>query len=179
MSREQPAGDFPILPGLRADGPFPAWRDQLMTFGQFVGVWDLAVEYYDAAGKCTYHGHWEWSFAWILDGRAIQDVLVDLGTDASPRRVPGGTTVRYCHPGTGRWTVYYLGAVAGITVQLDGGQGDGTIVLEGAELDGTLNRWIFSDILPGSFTWSGYESRSGSSWWPNQRMLAIRRRQPT
>lgn len=35
-------------------------------------------------------------------------------------------------------------------------------MLEGAEADGTLNGWTFSDILPGSFTWAGHESRTGT-----------------
>ena len=113
MNAELAATDYPILGGLCADGPYPAWRDQLMLFGQFVGVWDMAVEYYDAAGHRTYQGHWEWSFAWILGGRAIQDVIVDLGTGDPARRNPAGTTLRYFSPVTGRWTVYYLGTVAG------------------------------------------------------------------
>jgi hypothetical protein len=176
---ELPAMDYPILDGLRAGGPFPASRDELMLFGQFVGVWDLAVEYYDAAGRHTYQGHWEWSFAWILGGRAIQDVIVDLGTGDASRRIPAGTTLRYFSPVTGRWTVYYLAAVAGFTVQLEGGKSAGeTIVLEGAEPDGTLNRWTFSDIRPDSFTWTGLESRQGTDWWCNQRMLGTRRAPP-
>jgi hypothetical protein len=176
VSVDLSATAFPILDGLRADGPFPAWRDELMLFGQFVGTWDMAVEYYDGAGHRTYQGHWEWSFAWILGGRAIQDVIVDLGTGQAPRRTPGGTTLRYFSRVTGRWTVYYLGAVAGVTVQLEGrDSADETIVLEGAEADGTLNRWTFSDIRPDSFTWTGLESRQGTEWWRNQRMLGTRR----
>jgi hypothetical protein len=176
MSVDRPATDFPILDGLRADGPFPAWRDELMLFGQFVGTWDMAVEYYDAPGHRTYQGRWEWSFAWILGGRAIQDVIVDLGTKQAPHRKPGGTTLRYFSPAANRWAVYYLGAVTGITVQLEGGRSAGeTIVLEGAEQDGTLNRWTFSDIRPDAFTWTGLESQQGTDWWCNQRMLGTRR----
>jgi hypothetical protein len=43
VSREAAAPGFPILGGLRADGPAPGLRDALMTFGQFVGVWALDV----------------------------------------------------------------------------------------------------------------------------------------
>jgi len=176
VSIELPAMASPILDGLSASGPLPALRDQLMLFGQFVGVWDMEVEYYDPTGQRTYQGHWEWSFAWILGGRAIQDVIVDLGTGDAPERTPAGTTIRYFSPVAGRWTVYYLGAVAGVTVQLEGGRSaDETIVLEGAEADGTLNRWTFSDIRPGSFIWTGLESRQGTDWWRNQRMLGTRR----
>jgi hypothetical protein len=35
----------PILAALPARGPFPAWREQLMVFGQFVGVWEVDAEY--------------------------------------------------------------------------------------------------------------------------------------
>jgi hypothetical protein len=170
---------FPILAGLRADGPFRQWREPLMLFGQFVGVWDMDVEYYNQDGDRRYHGRWEWSFAWILDGRAIQDVIA-IGPDddspgpAEPRRSAGGTTVRYCDPATGGWTVYYLGVVSGITTVLRGGAVGDTIVLEGSDPDGTRNRWTFSDITPRSFTWTGLESGDGTNWWRNQRMLGTR-----
>lgn len=165
---------FPILAGLRADGPFPQWRDRLMLFGQFVGIWDIDIEYYNRDGDRRYHGRWEWSFAWILDGRAIQDVIVNLGPADPARRSAGGTTVRYCDPATGRWTVYYLGVVSGITTVLHGGAVGDTIVREGPDPDGTQNRWTFSDITPGSFTWTGLESADGTNWWRNLQMLATR-----
>jgi hypothetical protein len=171
---------FPILASLRADGPFPQWREQLMVFGQFVGVWDIDVEYYNQDGERRYHGRWEWSFAWILDGRAIQDVIAILPGSDSPdpagraRRSAGGTTLRYCDPATGSWAIYYLGVVSGITTVLRGGAVGDTIILEGSDPDGTLNRWTFSDITSGSFTWTGLESADGTNWWRNQRMLATR-----
>jgi len=68
--------EFPILETLRAEGPHPSHRDKLKVFGQFVGVWDLDVLFYDENGKIVYRQPGEWSFANILDGRAIQDVLV-------------------------------------------------------------------------------------------------------
>lgn len=173
--RESARADFQILDGLRADGPNPALREALMTFGQFVGVWAVDVEYFDEAGRRTYQGRWEWSFAWILGGRAIQDVIVDLCPRQDlPGRCARGTTIRYLDPGSGHWTVFYLGAVSGITVQLHARAADDKIILEGPDPDGTLNRWMFSDILPGAFTWTGLESRDGRAWRLNQRMLATR-----
>jgi len=61
--RGDTAPGFSILGSLCADEPYPDWRDALMVFGQFVGTWDLAVEYYDDTGRRTYQGRWEWSFA--------------------------------------------------------------------------------------------------------------------
>jgi AraC-like DNA-binding protein len=166
-----------VLDGLRADGPYPAWRDQLMLFGQFVGVWDMDVEYYDRTGACTHRATWEWSFDWILGGRAIQDIIVrlDPAGDTAPQRTAGGTTVRYCDPDTGQWTVYFLGAVTGNTVLLRGGAVGDAIILEGTEPNGTHNRWTFTDIRAGSFTWTGVESADGTAWWRNQQMLGRRR----
>jgi hypothetical protein len=147
-----------------------------MTFGQFVGAWEMDVEYYDASGQRTYHGTWEWLFAWILGGRAIQDVIVRLEPAAEDtEKIASGTTVRYCDPATGRWTVYFLGAVTGITTVLHGGPDGDQIVLKGSDPDGTRNIWTFTDITPGSFTWTGLESSDGASWWRNQRMLGTRR----
>lgn len=176
------AEGFPILADLRADAPFDEWREPLMLFGQFVGVWDMDVEYYNQGGDRRYHGRWEWSFGWILDGRAIQDVIacfrdadaVDPASAATARRFAGGTTVRYCNPSTGQWTIYYLGVVSGITTVLRGGAIGDTIVLDGCDPDGTKNRWTFSDITPRSFTWTGLESADGTNWWRNQRMLGTR-----
>jgi hypothetical protein len=174
VSAEIAAPGFPILAGLRADGPDPGLRDALMTFGLFVGVWALDVGYFDEAGRQIYGGRWEWSCAWILGGRAIQDVIVDLSPQDQPGPRPGGTTIRYLHPDSGGWTVFYLGAVRGITVQLHGRAAGDEIILEGPDPDGTLNRWIFSDISAGAFTWTGRESRDGRAWRLNQRMLATR-----
>jgi hypothetical protein len=174
VSREITVPGFPILDGLRAGGPDPGLGEGLMTFGQFVGVWGLDVGYFDEAGRRTYHGRWEWSFAWILGGRAIQDVIVGLCPPDQPGRRPLGTTIRYLDPGSEEWTVFYLGAVRGITVQLHGRAADGQIVLEGPDPDGTLNQWTFSDISPAAFTWTGLESRDGRPWRLNQRMLATR-----
>jgi hypothetical protein len=159
-----------FLTALRADRPVAEWRDELMTFGQFVGSWQMDVQYYDPAGPSIYHGTWEWSFGWILGGRAIQDVIVDLGADRQGR----GTTVRYRHPDTGEWTIFYLGAVTNVTIELRGGKVGDDIVLEGNDPDGTLNRWTFSDIKPDSFTWTGLASSDGHTWWRNQLMLGKR-----
>ena len=46
--------EFPILETLRAEGPHPSHRDKLKIFGQFVGVWDLDVLFYDENGKIVY-----------------------------------------------------------------------------------------------------------------------------
>jgi hypothetical protein len=58
-----------------------------MLFGQFVDIWDMEVMFYDQAEKETFHEPGEWAFAWVLDGRAIQDLLVYPNTNnkSNPR----------------------------------------------------------------------------------------------
>lgn len=175
MIQDVPAPGFPIFESLRADGPDPQLRDDLMTFGQFVGVWVMDVEYYDEAGQQTYRGRWEWSFAWILGGRAVQDVIVVLDPPDNSVRRPGGTTIRYLHADSREWTVFYLGVNSGVTVPLRGRPVGDMIVIEGPDPDGTLNLWTFTDITPHSFTWTGRESRDGGqTWLVNQQMLGTR-----
>jgi hypothetical protein len=177
MDTEPVTPAFPILEGLRADRPFEPWREQLMLFGQFVGVWRLNVQLFDQTGHRRYMGRWEWSFAWILDGRAIQDVIVipdPARCGGGPPRLVASTTIRYCDSGTGMWKAHYLRAVSGVATILAGGAVGDSIVLAGAAADGTQSRWTFSDITPDSFTWTGLESADGVTWWRNQHMLATR-----
>lgn len=171
----------PILTDLPAGGPHPEVSEQLMLFGQFVGVWDMDVRFYDNAGRTIFHGPGTWSFGWVLDGRVIQDVLTYAPIDepaltaAGVRRI--GTSLRYYHPHTRTWQVVWLGAVTGLIVVLHGGQvGDEIRLASEPEPDGTLNRWTFSTITTGSFLWTGYESNDGGDTWQlRQRMTANRR----
>jgi hypothetical protein len=50
--------------------------DKLATFGQFVGIWDMDIKLFNRSHQVIYHQLGVWMFSWILDGRAIQDVLV-------------------------------------------------------------------------------------------------------
>ena len=72
---EYPA-EFAAIEALRADGPYPEHREQLMLFGQFIGEWLLDVSFYEADGSLQRRYLADWMFSWILQGRAIQDVLV-------------------------------------------------------------------------------------------------------
>ena len=104
---------FPIFENLRARGPHPSYRDKLKLFGQFVGVWDLDVLFYDQDRKVVYRQPGEWSFAYVLDGRAIQDVLVypnqGDGLQNSPCRRRIGTTLRFYDPRADIWQMIWLG----------------------------------------------------------------------
>lgn len=175
----------PLHEDLLANAPHPELADELALFGQFVGVWDVDVEFYDNDARQVFHRPGTWSFGWVLDGRAIQDVLTypprrdPLSTAPGSRGI--GTSLRYLHPHTRTWQVIWLGAVTGTVVVLHGGRVDDQIQLTSEpEPDGTLNRWTFSDITADSFNWTGYESNDDGATWPlRQRMSANRRRRPS
>jgi hypothetical protein len=60
-----------------------------MLFGQFDGIWGMEVMFSDQAEKETLHEPGEWAFVWVLDGRAIQDLLAYPNTNnkSNPRRI--------------------------------------------------------------------------------------------
>jgi hypothetical protein len=66
----------PMIRALQADGPFAEHADKLMQFGRLVGSWDIEGRFYDEAGNVTKEHTGEWHFGWVLEGRAIQDVLI-------------------------------------------------------------------------------------------------------
>ena len=162
---------------LHAEGPHPGREDELMLFGRFVGAWDMDVRYFDKAGGVMFHGPAQWSFGWILDGRAIQDVLVfesggGLGAAGDERGM--GTTLRFYDSREGVWRVIWLGAVSGILITLVGGPVGDDIVIEGVDVDGSRLRWTFTDIEDDLFRWQGFTSENGQSWRMEQEMLATR-----
>lgn len=173
------AGPDAALGLLRATGPLPAYREPLMLFGQFVGTWEMDIRFYDEAGKLVFHGPGEWSFAWVLDGRAVQDVLVyadtadPVRTAAGERRI--GTTLRYYDAGLDVWRMVWLGATSGTFLNLTARPRGEEIAIEGIDMDGSFLRWSFSEISPERFRWTGLTSKDQTHWRIEQEMEGRRR----
>ena len=66
----------------------------------------------------------------------------------------------------GHWRVTYFSSTSGTIVDLTARSDGGPDVLEGVEPGGGLDRWVFSDITPDSFTWTGHESDDEGHTWP-------------
>ncbi len=157
---------------LAAPGPYPEHSEELMLYGQFVGAWDVASEWYGTDGKVR-SAKGEWHFGWILGGRGIQDVLFASGTPADRR----GTTLRCYDHAACTWHITWMQPYGSEFVHLIGRLAGNRIVQEGAGTDpGRRERWSFTEITPDSFTWLGEVSTdSGESWFLEQRMKAVRR----
>ena len=166
---------------LHAQGPHPMLVDGLKLFGQFIGIWDMDVSFYDEDGKEMYHQKGEWAFFWILDGRVIQDVLVypnpDMNMSIAIRERRTGTSLRYFNSKNGTWKIIWLGAVTGNIVFLTGKTSGKEIILEEVNsTDGDISKWIFTDINPNQFHWKGFNSKdNGNTWTLDQEMFGYRR----
>src|SRR5262245_23674868 len=161
---------------LDAEGPDAERADGLMLFGQFVGSWDMQATFWDHDGNVIAEIEGEWHFGWVLQGRAIQDVLISpRRDDAQPLR-EYGSSFRLYDPRTDTWRVTWFAPVSGTIVDLTAKRDGERIVLEGVEPSGTLDRWEFSDITPDTFEWAGYESKDDGSTWPLIERMSARRR---
>jgi hypothetical protein len=172
--------DFAAIEALHADGPHSEHREQLMLFGQFVGEWLLDVSFYGADGSLQRQYLADWMFSWILQGKAIQDVLVVPSREERAKSpdapVKSGTTLRYYDPALGAWRVLWLGPHTNTYIPLISRKQGEKIVLEGSDVDGSPLRWVFSEITANSFLWTGHMSKDGgNTWYMEQKMIAKRR----
>lgn len=154
---------------LRADGPLPERAGEMKLYEALLGDWEMEVfDYADDGTRRTSSG--EWHFAWVLEGRAIQDVFI---APARASRRPGqppkgnryGATLRVYDPAAGVWHVTWINPVSGAHDTLVGRRRGDEIVQEGKDRNGSPIRWIFSEVTPTSFRWRGERSTDGGKTW--------------
>lgn len=180
MSTAQTNSAFHIQPYLQAKGPHPAYQDKLALFGQFIGDWDMQVEFFDKAGNSFVRMPGKWIFSWVLDGRVIQDVFLCADLQDPTRDAEGvrrtGTTLRHYNPANDTWQAVWLGATSGDLFVFAARPVKDEIWLEGKEGESTLIRWIFSDIRPDDFHWRGMTSEDGGKTWHLEQEMFGKRR---
>jgi hypothetical protein len=105
-----PMLEAPMLEALHAGAANEALAPKLRLYGQFVGSWDLDVEWHAPTGN-TVRAAGEWHFSWVLEGRAVQDVWIfpSRRARAAPPQPPGslawafyGSTFRWVRAGDRR-----------------------------------------------------------------------------
>ena len=164
-----------MIDALAADGPHPDHATQLMLFGQFVGSWDVDSTLIAADGTRSQH-RGEWHFGWVLEGRAIQDVLISPPRGSSQPTFEYGTTLRFYDPQTGTWQITWITPVQRAVRRLVARPAGNEIVLEGREPSGRLLRWTFSDITPATCTWRGFISDDNGATWHQDEEMRLQRR---
>lgn len=161
---------------LGSSNPNPEADDRLMQFGRLVGSWALDVSFMDADGsEETTSAEWHWT--WILDGRAIQDVLVlPARSQHSEGGHQFGTSLRLFDESAEIWKVVWVAPRSGTIYKLSGRfSEDDRVVLHGDAHDGEPTRWTFFDISESGFSWEGYvRDPPDTDWRLIQRMEARR-----
>lgn len=172
-------GLFGFRDALLAHGAAPEIPATDRIYDFLIGSWTMEVRdrlddgtVRTAAGEC--HA------AWVLEGRAVQDVWISppasLRSATTPR--PGnryGTTLRVYDSRTRQWNVAWTNPVSGAENRLIGRSMDGEIVQEGQDPDGNPIRWCFRKITPTSLHWTGEISRDGGGTWELQTEFFMRR----
>ena len=153
------------LVGLGAEGPFKDQEDKLSLFGQFVGDWVGDAVFIKEDGTEIPGGRGAVHFAWILGGRAIQDVWM-VEDPKTKEMNAGGTTLRFYDPEADRWQSTWVSPRQNTTMTFTGMEVGGEIVLEAVNKRGRLEHWVFYDVERGkSFRWRGESSSDGGKSW--------------
>jgi hypothetical protein len=138
-------------------------------YGWLIGSWKLELTAYDDNGNVT-HSTAEAHVAWILEGRAVQDVFInprraDRGPESPKFANWYGTTIRIYDPSIQAWRVNWFNPHDGVRAELIGRRRGEDIVQEGKFPDGTRIKWSFSEISTDSCRWRGERLEPDGKIW--------------
>jgi hypothetical protein len=168
--------------GLLADGPAPEYANALHTYGQFVGDWMTETRAFGVDGSVE-TTKWDVRFAWVLEGRAIQDLWITppRAATAISWHQPGnrfGTTLRVYDPALDAWHILWVNPSSGtILRQLGRRLGDEIVQLGQPDASGALTRWVFRDITADRFRWCNEQSTDGGASWTLVQEMHAQRQQ--
>ena len=127
-----------FLEALTSDEKNSALPEEFDYFGKLIGSWK--IDYVDTSNSSVIKG--EWHFSRVLEGMAIQDVIVLPGFEY-------GTTIRLYNPGTHAWDIAYC--YTGKIIRLEARKQGDEIVL--TNLEDARRKWIFAEIRDNHFHW--------------------------
>jgi hypothetical protein len=152
---------------LHADGPAADRAGKMQLYGWLIGNWEMDATVHADDGT-THKGQGQIHFAWVLEGRAIQDVWI----------LPGvfyGSTLRVYDPGLDAWHILWSDPVRQYYTRQLGRARGRDIVQEGRNDAGDQIRWSFTDITANSFRWLGERSLDAGATWQLQAEFLARR----
>jgi hypothetical protein len=168
---------------LHSDRPAPDRGDKLGLYAFLVGSWETTVIAHDENGATHTH-RGEIHAAWVLEGRALQDIWMvphrAERTPDAPRQLPVtgnwfGTTLRIYDPGIDAWHIFWHNPPTQLYTRQIGRARGADIVQEGRHESGALLRWSFTRIEPDSFRWLGEVSADNGANWRLQVEVLARR----
>lgn len=158
---------------LVAPPPAAAAVPPLADFGRLIGSWKMRSHTFGPAGAPAHAREALWTFSWVLQGRAVQDVfaVIDPGGGYSEY----GTTVRMYRPSCDCWSVTYFGPKHELSVSFVAARKGTDMVMRRSEANGDYTRWVFDSISQNHFRWRALTSRDrGRSWRLDQVMSGER-----
>lgn len=148
-------------------------------YGWLIGSWEQDFVIHDPELQ-TRSSRGEAHFAWVLEGRAIQDVWINPRREDRSSRPAGfaewyGSTLRIYQPASREWRITWRDPHSGVYMDQIGRRNGRDIVQEGIGPDGATYRWTFSEITQKSFTWTGEVRRPNKTRWTIQLQIKCRR----
>lgn len=134
---------------LTSEGKHEDLPEKYDYFGKLIGSWK--IDYVDTSNSSVIKG--EWHFSRVLEGMAIQDVIVLPGFEY-------GTTIRVYNPGTNAWDVAYC--YTGNIMRFEAEKQDNKIVL--TNIEDERRKWVFAEIEENYFHWQDVTVREDGEW---------------
>jgi hypothetical protein len=169
-----------LLEVLSASGRSPEIPETLDAYGWLIGSWELDVYHYKAVDVTELRIKGEVHFGWVLEGRAVQDVWImprrsKRTADLDKSNNMYGTTLRVWDPAIQAWHITWINPVTGHREEQVGRWSGKDVVQVGARLDGTPTRWMFTEITPESFHWTGESLLPDGKTWKLEGEFRARR----
>jgi hypothetical protein len=169
-----------FVEGLVSAAPAEEYADKLALYGQFIGDWTTETLAYRPDGSVE-RSEWDISFAWILEGRAIQDLWItprsrDQGISWHTKNNRYSTTLRIYDPSLDAWHILWINPPSGtILRQIARKVGNTIVQTSPPEVNGDLKRWVYRDITKLTFRWFNEQSTDGGDSWQVVQEMRARR----
>lgn len=148
-----------FIEALKSEKKSRAIPEEFNYFGKLIGSWQ--IDYFDNNLSHMIKG--EWHFSWVLEGVAIQDVIILPDYEY-------GTSLRIYNPDTHAWDVAY--GYTGKIIRLEAKKQDNKIIL--TFMDDERRKWVFAKIEDDYFRWLNLTVKSDDEWDINAEIYAKR-----
>ena len=174
----------PMMAALGARRPDDGLADKLQLYGQFVGSWDIDVDFHALDDSRRWNAVGEVHFDWVLQGTAIQDLFIiparrlRRGDQPPEPWYRYGTTFRWYDPRIDAWHITFFDPLRSVEMHQIARAVGRDIVQIGDDSLGIARRWRFTEITGRSFKWLGEVSWDRGETWRRELEMRARRALP-
>lgn len=148
-----------FIEALTSESKNTALPDEFNYFGKLIGSWE--INYIEGNNSLAIKG--EWHFSWVLEGMAIQDVIILPDYEY-------GTSLRIYNPDTHTWDVAY--GYTGKIIRLEAKKQDDMIML--TFVNDERRKRVFTKIEDYCFHWENITVKEDGEWYINAEIFAER-----